>query len=206
MSIYESVEYHPYCPSCGAANVGNDVCDYCGASLIKSKTNREETKDEMEEQERINALEDYKYEEIKGKLREKDDFLLLFCPIFGGAFVIVPTIVCIAFMGTGILEFWLIPFFSLFWLIGIGALVPLFKQLTEGHKCKTGDLVTGTLRGYEDSMTVVNGRPQLNMRILLNDAYDPKILVLKTPFTVKKYPVGAQIRLKRYKDSYIFDK
>lgn len=202
MSGVESIEYYSACPQCGAANVGLEKCDYCGASLIKSRVKTNNAYDKSAEEDK-NFKEDMDYPEIKGKIYEKDEFLLIFCPIFGGVFVLVPTIIMIAFISTGIMEGWLFAMFALFYVIGIGALIPLFSYFIKRGKCKRGKEITGIVRGYEEQMILVNGKPVLSVRILIDEKTDPKILVLNTGNTRRIYPLGKVITLKGYENNFV---
>lgn len=201
MSIIESIEYYSACPQCGAANIGKEKCEYCGTYLVKSKTNR--TVDEKTSEEDKNYQEDIQYPEIKGKIYEKDDFLMLFCPLFGGMFIVLPIVISIIFISVGIMEPWLYAMFALFWLIGIGGLSPLVISIVQRAKCKNGDEITGIVRGYENSIVIVNGSPVLKMRVLINEYTNPTILVLGTGTTKRLFPVGKVIKLKGYNNKYI---
>lgn len=203
MSVIESYEYYAACPSCGAANVGIDKCEYCGASLIKKKINTNTTGHGMSEQEEILYQEDINLQEVDGKLCENDPFLLLFCPIFGGAFILVPTIIAIAFTSVGIMETWVMLMIGLFWIVGICGFAPLVLNIYGKIKCKNGEEVTGIVRGYENTMVTVNGAPCLAIRILIDQYVEPKILVLRTGNTKRKYQIGKSISLRKYKNKYI---
>ncbi|MDO4188019.1 MAG: hypothetical protein Q4D29_03440 [Lachnospiraceae bacterium] len=205
MATVESVEYYSACPQCGAANVGLEKCDYCGASLIKRKTNTE-FRSEMSDEETENLRQDADYPEVRGKLYEPDPFLLMFCPIFGGIFLLVPTIILLAFSSVGIMESWLYLMLGLFWLIGIGGISPLIVSLYKNVKCKNGNLITGIVRGYEESMVLVNGKPMLYVRLLVNERTDPKILILNTGKSAKVYPIGKVMKLRGYNNNFIIEK
>lgn len=207
MSIVEKYEYYSACPQCGAANVGSEKCDYCGASLIKSKinTNSNITVHERDEQEEKNYQEDINYPEVKGKIFEKDEFLFIFCPLFGGIFLLVPTIIFFAFSSVGILEPWVILMLALFWIIGAAGLYPLINYFYSKNKCRNGREITGIVRGYQESMLIVNGRPVLNVRLLVDQQTEPKILVLSTGNTRKQYPLGKVLKLRGYNNKFIID-
>lgn len=203
----ESIEYYAACPQCGAANVGKGKCDYCGASLIKSRTTTSSDFNySRQEEEEKNLQEDMNYPEIEGKIYEIDEFLLIFCPIFGGMFILVPTIICIAFSSAGIMEIWVLAMLAMFWMIGIGAFVPLINSFVKRSKCKNGREISGVVRGYERTMVEVNGRPVLKIRILIDERTDPKILLLNTGGTSRKYALGKVIKLKGYDNNFIIVK
>lgn len=205
MAVVESYEYYSACPQCGAANVGKEKCDYCGTSLIKKKINTEVSYERNDEEEE-NFRQDSDYPEVRGKICEMDSFLLLFCPLFGGIFLLVPTIILIAFSSAGIMEPWVFLMLIMFWLIGIGGISPLFVNLYKSAKCKTGDQIAGIVRGYEESMVTVNGKPVLYVRLLVNERTDPKILVLNTGKNRKPYPLGKVIKLRGYNNNFIIEK
>ena len=59
MGVMESYEYYSACPQCGAANIGHEKCDYCGASLIKKRVNTKLSNyDEFESEDDRNLRED----------------------------------------------------------------------------------------------------------------------------------------------------
>lgn len=206
MSTIESYEYYSACPQCGAANVGNEKCDYCGASLIKSKTNANVTiLSNRDEREQINLEEDAYYPEIKGKLFEKDEFLFIFCPIFGGIFLLVPTVILIVFSSTGIMEPWVFAMLALFWIVGIGGIYPIINYFITKAKCKNGREVRGIVRGYQESMVLINGRPALSIRLLVDQYTDPKILVLSTGTTTREHPIGKELKLRGYKNKFVIE-
>jgi len=198
----ESIEYYSACPQCGAANVGNEKCDYCGASLIKIKTTHKEMPGKTDEEEAY-YQEDSRYPEIKGRLLEKDEFLFFFCPLFGGIFLLVPTIILVAFSQVGILELWVVAMLSVFWLVGIGGIMPLILYFVRKAKCRNGKEITGIVRGYEKTMIVVNGSPVLAVRVLIDQWTSPKILILNTGSSRRGYPLGKEIRLKVYKNNFM---
>ena len=202
MSRMESIEYYSACPQCGAANVGMDKCDYCGASLIKSRVNTDFQYSKNSEEEK-NFEEDSYYPEIKGKIYTNDTFLLLFCSIFGGAFILVPAIIMIAFISAGIMEIWVVAMLLLFFAIGIGSLIPLINYYVKKSKCKQGEDISGIVRGYEETMVSVNGRPVLAVRLLIDEMTNPKILILNTGETKRKYPLGRVITLRGYDNNFI---
>lgn len=205
MSTVESIEYYSACPQCGAANVGSEKCDYCGASLIKKKVNKSSTYDRDAEEEE-NFRNDANYPEIRGKIYETDSFLVFFCLFFGGMFLLVPTIVLLAFTSAGIMEPWLYLMLSVFWLIGIGGIAPLFVNIFKKTRCKNGDKISGIVRGYEDSIVLLNGKPIQCVRILVNEMTDPKILVLNTGKNRREYPLGKVVKLRGYNNNFVIEK
>lgn len=204
MGVMESYEYYSACPQCGAANVGHEKCDYCGTSLIKKKINKTlSNSDEFESEDDKNYREDMDYPVINAKLFGNDSFLVVFCSIFGGAFLLIPTVLCISFVSTGIMEMWAYAMFAIFWLVGIGALIPLINHIIKKAKCNKGTEITGIVRGYEKSMVMVNGSPTLRMRVRIDEATEPKIIVFNTGGTRRVYPVGKTIKLKGYDNNFI---
>ena len=162
MGVMESYEYYSACPQCGAANIGHEKCDYCGASLIKKRVNTKLSNyDEFESEDDKNLREDIDYPVINAKLFGNDSFLVIFCSLFGGGFLLIPTVLCISFVSTGIMEMWAYAMFLIFWLIGIGALIPLINHIIKKSKCNKGTEIEGIVRGYEKSMVMVNGSPTL---------------------------------------------
>lgn len=187
-----NIEYHSVCPACGAAGGGREICEYCGANLIKNRSEESFGEGSLEER---NAMEDLGLPIEHGKSCETDKFMLMFCLIFGGMFVTVPTILCVVFISVGIFFWPMIFFFGIFWVIGFGALMPIILPAVNRKKCKQGPVVTGELRGYEESMVMMNGRPILNMRIRMWDSArnSDKIVLLSSGETVRRYPAGAQM-------------
>lgn len=204
MGVMESYEYYSACPQCGAANIGHEKCDYCGASLIKKRVNTKLSNyDEFESEDDKNLREDIDYPVINAKLFGNDRFLVIFCSLFGVGFLLIPTVLCISFVSTGIMEMWAYAMFLIFWLIGIGALIPLINHIIKKSKCNKGTEIEGIVRGYEKSMVMVNGSPTLRMRILIDKETEPKILVLNTGSTRRVYPIGKTIKLKGYNNNFI---
>ena len=204
MGVMESYEYYSACPQCGAANIGHEKCDYCGASLIKKRVNTKLSNyDEFESEDDKNLREDIDYPVINAKLFGNDSFLVIFCSLFGGGFLLIPTVLFISFVSTGIMEMWAYAMFLIFWLIGIGALIPLINHIIKKSKCNKGTEIEGIVRGYEKSMVMVNGSPTLRMRILIDKETEPKILVLNTGSTRRVYPIGKTIKLKGYNNNFI---
>ena len=204
MGVMESYEYYSACPQCGAANIGHEKCDYCGASLIKKRVNTKLSNyDAFESEDDKNLREDIDYPVINAKLFGNDSFLVIFCSLFGGGLLHIPTVLCISFVSTGIMEMWAYAMFLIFWLIGIGALIPLINHIIKKSKCNKGTEIEGIVRGYEKSMVMVNGSPTLRMRILIDKETEPKILVLNTGSTRRVYPIGKTIKLKGYNNNFI---
>ena len=204
MGVMESYEYYSACPQCGAANIGHEKCDYCGTSLIKKRVNTKLSNyDEFESEDDKNLREDIDYPVINAKLFGNDSFLVIFCSLCGGGFLLIPTVLCISFVSTGIMEMWAYAMFLIFWLIGIGALIPLINHIIKKSKCNKGTEIEGIVRGYEKSMVMVNGSPTLRMRILIDKETEPKILVLNTGSTRRVYPIGKTIKLKGYNKNFI---
>ncbi|MDY5639745.1 MAG: hypothetical protein SPF36_01425 [Lachnospiraceae bacterium] len=204
MGVMESYEYYSACPQCGAANIGHEKCDYCGASLIKKRVNTKLSNyDAFESEDDRNLREDIDYPVINAKLFGNDSFLVIFCSLFGSGFLLIPTVLCISFVSTGIMEMWAYAMFLIFWLIGIGALIPLINHIIKKSKCNKGTEIEGIVRGYEKSMVMVNGSPTLRMRILIDKETEPKILVLNTGSTRRVYPIGKTIKLKGYNNNFI---
>lgn len=204
MGVMESYEYYSACPQCGAANIGHEKCDYCGASLIRKRVNTKLSNyDAFESEDDRNLREDIDYPVINAKLFGNDSFLVIFCSLFGGGFLLIPTVLCISFVSTGIMEMWAYAMFLIFWLIGIGALIPLINHIIKKSKCNKGTEIEGIVRGYEKSMVMVNGSPTLRMRILIDKETEPKILVLNTGSTRRVYPIGKTIKLKGYNNNFI---
>ena len=203
MSTIESVQYYSACPQCGAANVGNEKCDYCGASLIKSRINTTDFSYQKTSEEEKNYMEDSYLPQVNGKIFEKDDFLLFFCPIFGGIFLLVPTVIFIAFSSAGIMEIWVFAMLVLFWIIGAAGIAPLVNYFVKKKKCKSGRIIKGIVRGYDETMMTVNGKPVLMVRLLVDKDTEPKILCLNTGSTKKLYPLGKEITLQGYDNNFV---
>ena len=202
MSSYQTVEYYQACPSCGAVNTGKDRCEYCGSSLIKSTVHKE-IPSNVSEQEYANELEDAALPIIHGKNSGKNVFLVLFCSVFGGVFFFVSTILFVSFVSSGNMGTWLYFFFAAFWMIGIGALIPLFLYLIRRSKCKHGTEMTGIVRGYEENPALlINGRPVLRVKILVNQESNPSILVLSTGDGIRRYAIGQRLQIRNYNDNY----
>lgn len=213
MAIISSVEYYSSCPSCGATNNGKKKCEYCGNSLIKKTTQKSTDydlyagngfgSDFYSNQYQGIDSEFSSYPIIKGKNCGVDPFMILFSLIFGGCFTFVPLIICITFIATGIMEPWVILMLSVFWIIGIGSFVPLIIKTDARAKCKKGKVVTGVVKGYENSLVSINNRPVQNVCVLIDEFTDPKILVVSTGVTNRPYPLETTIQLKNYKDYYL---
>jgi len=200
MKNVEQIEYYSSCPSCGAINNGSKFCEYCGATMVKAKSVSNYGREDIEEE---YLQEDANLPIIRGKKASRDPFLLFFCPIFGGTFLLVPTIILIVFSSVGIMEPWLIAMLSLFWLIGICGIAPLFVNLISRAKCKNGEIVKGTVRGYDHSMYMINNRPALNVRLRIYEDGKYKILILGTGQTSRQYALGRELTLKRHNKYYM---
>lgn len=200
MSTIETLEYYESCPGCGASNDGSGVCPYCGSSMIKSRKISKPAR----------SIEDTFREEdrglpvVKGKSGEINSFMKFFCPLFGGIFITVPTALFFAFAGAGLMEFWLIGFFSIFWLIGFGSLVPFIANIARNMKCKRGKRVMGTVRSYENSTITVNGSPALILRIRVDDT-NPYIVQINTGESTREYSVGSRLVLRVNDDCYLIE-
>lgn len=204
MSFAESVEYYPECPSCGAKNTGGSLCEYCGASMIKKKIKFGNSgQSDIEEE---NEREDMSLPHINGKSGHLDPFIILFCSIFGGGFIIVPLILSIAFLSSGILEIWVAFMLIVFFLVGVGSLIPLVLNLYNGAQCKKGDILTGVVRGYSRTGTMINGDYVLKIKLCVTKNGNPTIVSFSTGKTVRTYPIGETVKIRNYKDYYIIDK
>lgn len=202
MKNVEQIEYHTSCPACGAINNGSKFCEYCGSSMIKTKTIS--SLDNNAEAD-LYESEDMNLPMITGKSVNNDLFMTIFCLIFGGVFFIVPTFLCIIFATVGILEIWLIPFFSIFWIVGLGTLIPLIVKKVNKAKCKNGPSLKGVVRGYEPGLVMVNNRPVLNVKLKVYVDGQYKLLKLSTGSPSKKYPLGKELTLRYYNKYYMIE-
>lgn len=201
MSVTEVFEYYAECPACGASNRGNSVCDYCGASMIKSRTKSTDGTG-VSDIEENNERDDSILPHIKAKSGNVDTFLLLFCSIFGGGFILVPLIVMIAFISTGILEPWVLGMLLLFFIIGFSSLIPLVINIRNVMKTKKGDIISGTVRGYAKTATYINGECVLRIKVLIDRDTEPKIVIFNTGETTRMYPINTEIKLRRYENYF----
>lgn len=204
MKVVNTIEYYAACPQCGAANAGNVAnCEYCGSLLIKRSV--QETVEGNYDLESQYAQEDAYLPEIDGHFCGKDTFLVLFCSLFGGIFLLVPTTLFLAFLGAGIMEVWLVFFFLIFWVIGGTSFAIMFVRLGRKMKCKNGEIIQGEVRRYENSIVRINNVPAQNIyiKVYMEGAY--KILVLNTGETRRRYIPGTKVRLRRYKNCYMFE-
>lgn len=195
MAITKSVEYYTECPSCGATNTGNEVCEYCGASLIKSKSTIESEGPDTIEDEYFRG--DAGLKQIYGKSANLDPFTVIFCSIFGGCFIVVPFIIGFTFISTGIAETWAFAMLGMFVLIGVGSFSPIVIKIVNKSKVKNGEEISGTVRGYSNSLSSINNAPVLNVHIKIYADGEEKIVILNTGVTERRYPVGSTIYLKR---------
>lgn len=200
MNTVETLEYHESCPGCGASNDGTGVCPYCGSSMIKSRRISKSTQNPAD----AVYAEDMGLAVVKAKSGEVNSFLKIFCPLFGGIFIAVPTILFFAFLSFGLMEFWLVGFFSLFWIIGFGSLVPLIASISRNRKCKSGKRLRGIVRGYSNSNISINGAPALNIRIRVEDA-QPFLVQFNTGETSQEYPIGAHLFLRMSEDCVLIE-
>ncbi len=202
MDNLSSIEYYSACPSCGATSGNKGVCEYCGASLIKKKTFRDNTANSLEEQFRI---EDQFTPVFKGKSCNANPFLTIFCVIFGGCFLFVPIILLIVFISTGIMTAWIIPMLLLFMGIGAVSFVPLILSTVHRSKCKSAPVVQGIVRGYEDGSIIINGRPVQNVKILVNLPSGPKIALINLSESSRPYVVGSTIGIRNYQRYFVIE-
>lgn len=202
MKMMNSIEYYTSCPSCGASNKGKDICDYCGTLLIKKEV-QQPVFEERLSQEECYAREDAGLPVIHGKKAGRNPFLLIFCPIFGGCFFVIPFFIMIGFMSVGLMPIWVILMLVMFMAGGIGAFVPLILNIVNTSKCKNGVDIYGVVRGYEDSMMMVNGKPILNVILRVEYANGPHLVIVGTGETRKSYALGQTVKLKNYNDYYM---
>lgn len=202
--MVSSVEYYSKCPSCGAASGNKEVCDYCGSSLIKKRVYESEgIINSLEEQYKI---EDEKVPVFRGKGCNRDLFLVLFTGIFSGCFILVPTIIIIAFSNVGMLDSFLIPIMSIFYVIGIVAMIPLILSTVRRIKCKKSPELNGIVRGYSDNkLVMVNGSPAKMVRILVELPSGPKIAEISTGNSDKPYSIGKMVKIRNYKNYFYID-
>lgn len=205
MKVTKTIEYYPSCPSCGAANTGAmDRCEYCGALLIKRTV--QESMGIQSDAEMENYMEDSSLPVIHGKYCGKNGFMTVFCLIFGGMFVLVPFIVGAAFLTVGVMEPFVFAILIPFMILGVCSLSPIVVSKVNRTKCENGKIVTGIVRGYEDSMVMVNNRPVQCIRLKIDDFVEPKLLIVSTGETRRMYPIGATIRLRNYGNYYMFER
>lgn len=202
--MVSSIEYYSKCPSCGATSGNKEVCDYCGSSLIKKRTfENKEVINSLEEQYRI---EDEQIPVFKGKGCNRDMFMILFSSIFGGCFLLVPTIILIAFTSSGIMEPFIYPMLLLFMAIGVGSFIPLIRSSIKRSKCKKSPALTGIVRGYtENRIVMVNGSPVKMVRVLVNLPSGPKIAEISTGGPDKPYPVGKMVKIHNYENYFYIE-
>ena len=198
----ERIEYYDVCPNCGARSKVQDTCEYCGSSLIKSVIRSERNIPVVDYEEELRA-EDAKYPILPCRSCGRNTFLNLFCGIFGGCFILVPFIVGTAFIGAGIAEMWVIAMLGLFLLVGVGSLVPLIINISNTVKCKSGDLISAKVRGYENTMSSINGQPVLAVRLLINKDGRPGIIVLNTGKTTRSYSINQEIEIRNRDNLYM---
>ena len=191
MSTVKTVEYFNTCPSCGAANDGSEICAYCGGTLV----NRRIIEEVAEPLQATFRREDMHLPVIKGKNGSVSGFMKVFCGLFGGIFLGVSTVLFCTFAGVGFLEWWLIPFFGLFWTIGLGAFIPLIRASAANKRCESNPTIRGQVRGYANSSVSINGSPAKNIRLRIEDG-SPRIVELNTMETSEPYPIGSFVNLR----------
>lgn len=201
MSYTSSIEYYSTCPSCGGAGQGQAVCMYCGTSLVKKKM-AETVGSEYVSPEAQYAMEDAGLPQIQGTFAGPNMFLLLFCLAFGGGFLLIPGGIFAGFVATGMFEWYLLAFFSIFWMIGIAAFCVLFTYLGKRNKIKNGKVITAVVHGYGRGNMYINDMPVLTVKLLIDEFSDPKLLTLNTGSTERKYALGQTIKLRNYQDLY----
>lgn len=207
MSKDQIIYYYDKCPTCGK-DVNDKVCPYCGASLIKSVQNVD--------------LSDYNgdFDAFETELNTVDSTLpvvtatcgrpSLFNIIFGGTFFGAGAIILIAFLyiivrdpGARKLAFIIIPFLSIFIIIGLVPLIKEIKRAIRTNKVNLyGNFITGEVRGYQRGNVIVNGVPEVSVRVLIHDP-DKKIVVIDTHSTKRKYEIHQSITLKSLGGEYL---
>lgn len=203
MATIENIEYYVECPSCGAHKEDADFCQYCGTSLIKSRT---VTSADSERLTDVFFREDHGLKRVEGKTSDFPKELKLFCALFGGLFLFVPTFLCFVFMAVGIFEIWLLLFFGIFWVIGAASFIPWIRANKARSNTAHGTVLVGIVRGYENSNISVNDRPVQKVMLRLScpddPSYQPIILHLNTGSTNCKWPLGEKLVLRNWQDYY----
>lgn len=200
MSTVEKIEYYSTCPSCGAPSDPSGTCPYCGSSLVK---NRVVTELDASEEDAI-LQEDMSLPIVKGKCGKVDSFFKIFCPLFGGIFVLVPTILCVAFSVVRFLNAFMFLFCLPFFAIGLGALIPLFVAMSNEKKCLEGQRLVGIVRGYENSSVSVNGSPVKIIRVRVDEG-GSRLIVFSTGNAQRTYPIGSKIVLRNSGEHYLIE-
>ena len=202
MGRMENIEYYSNCPSCGAPRGRKDVCDYCGASLIKKMSFEGSVYDSLEEQ---FEDEDVNLPIINGKSCNKDSFSSMFMLIFGAAFLAFPLFIGIALVSSGQADIGNVLFLLLFCAVGIGCIIPGIKASINRSKCRKGIPLKGEIRGYENGTYMVNGHPVQTVKILVYPNSIPKIVKIKTSNSIRPYPVGSEVTIRNYADYYLIE-
>ncbi len=201
MSYTSSIEYYSACPSCGGAGQGQEICMYCGTSLVKKKMGGR-VEGEYVDPEAEFAMADAGIPRVLGTFAGPNLFLVIFCLAFGGCFLLIPGGIFVGFIALGMFEWFLFAFFSIFWIIGIVAFGVLFGYLKKRKKIKNGQVIRAVVHGYGTSNVTINHMPVLTIKLLIDEFTDPKILVVSTGDTERKYAIGQQIQLRNYQNLY----
>ncbi|MDO4183295.1 MAG: hypothetical protein Q4E12_06805 [Coriobacteriia bacterium] len=199
MGRVETIEYYDRCPSCGAAADGDGICDYCGASLVRRRTTTE-TNESFED---MALREDRGLPVEKAKVAGMSGSMKFFLLLFGGIWFLTPTVLVVLFSLTGIMKPWLFAFFGIFWAVGLGCMVPLVVSVVRQRACRNGQQVTASLRGYEDGIYMINERPVQVMRLRVETEAGPKLVLLNTGATNRRYAPGMELHLRTANGRYI---
>ena len=199
MGYIEKTEYYTECPHCGAPRgASGDVCEFCGSSLIKGKEIVDTSGGDPYD---VYLAQDAGLPVVTGKLcgTKGNGFWV----IFGGMFFLLPTVMFIAFLNSGMTEAWIVLFFLPFWAVGIGTLSIPIRSAFYKKKCEGECELHGTVRGYESGDVLINDRPVQNLRVRVSRNGREELLLLKTGQTSRTHAVGSSITLKNYKDRYL---
>ena len=187
-----TIRYANFCPNCGAPNSGSPLCSSCGSSLAIGATSND-----------IMIYDSHRIPSDLPRVSVKNcgsnRFLVIFCLIFGVAFAIPPiSMISISLMNSDAdLPIPLVLLFSLiFGGISIASFIILGRHFYLKSLCNSGEYMTGTVRGYENSNSYINGVPVLN--IFIETFYEGRNVLLKLNLgsTEEKYAVDSEIGMK----------
>lgn len=203
MAVVKTEEYYETCQGCGAPFENKTKCSFCGNSFVKSMT--EQYLDSSKSGEEAAAeLEDKGLAVVRGKVANIGGGEMIFYVIFSGMFLGVPTFILFIFLLVGLMEWWMIFAFGVFYLVGGGVLVSMLRTKAMQKKCEKGRPLEGIVRGYLNSNFYINDNPVLIVKLRVEENGEPKLLYLKTGTTTRPWSIGSRVSLRNSGEYYLF--
>lgn len=198
MSTVQTTQYHSICPSCGAAHDGSGVCAYCGASMVASQ----QVTQVNETPEQTMMREDAGLPLVKGKSGQISGFMKVFCILFGGIFLFVPTFLILCFAAVGLFDPLFLASFAVFPIVGIGALTPVVRASAIKKRCMAGRRLNAVVRYYVDGDYLVNDKPVQILRLRTEEP-QPRIIELNMGESKQSYAPGMRLTLANDEDYFV---